>query len=62
MNTGQLIKEIIYKALANRDTTGTCRRPLESTVKGINEIERKVNEYQPIIFGYYGKHEEAIKY
>ena len=35
----QLIKEIIYKALANRDTTGACRRPLESTEK------RKVNEY-----------------
>ena len=45
MSTGQIIKEIIYKALANRDTTGTSRRPIESTVKGRNGIERKVNEY-----------------
>ena len=45
MNKGQVIKEIIYKALANRDTTGACRRPLESTEKGRNGIERKVNEY-----------------
>ena len=45
MNTEQIIKKIIYKAQANRDTTGASRRSLESTVKGRNEIERKVNEY-----------------
>ena len=33
MNTDQVIKEMIYKALVNRDTTGACRRPLESTEK-----------------------------
>ena len=41
MNTDQIIKEIIYKALTKRDTTGACRRPLESTEKGRNGIERK---------------------
>ena len=45
MNTVQLIKKIIYKVQANRDTTGASRRPIESTVKGRNGIERKVNEY-----------------
>ena len=45
MNTGQIIKKIIYKAQAIRDTTGANRRPLESTVKGRNGIERKVNVY-----------------
>ena len=45
MNAEQVIKEIIYNAQANRDTTGASRRPIESTVKGRNGIERKVNEY-----------------
>ena len=45
MNIEQIIKEIIYKALTNRNTTGACLRPLESTEKGRNGIERKVNEY-----------------
>ena len=45
MNAEQVFIEIIYNAQANRDTTGASRRPLESTVKGRNVTERKVNEY-----------------
>ena len=52
MNTKQIIKKIIYKAQANRDTTGASRRPLESTLKGRNGLERKIDEYYSIIFGY----------
>ena len=45
MSTEYIIKEIIYKVQANRVTTDASRRLLESTVKGRNGIERKVNEY-----------------
>ena len=45
MITEQIIEKIIYKAKTDRDTTGASRRPLGSTVKWRNGIERKVNEY-----------------
>ena len=44
LNTKEINKTIIYKVQANRDTIGDSRRPIESTVKGRNGIERKINE------------------
>ena len=44
------------------ENTSASKVLLESTVKRWNGIERKVIEYYPIKFDYWGKHKEAIKY